>query len=135
MTENLSWSGDGIPASSGGRIYGAGQVAKSYKFNYDNWSTSPITLSWRGCVGCTYLAGQAAQTFYNTDFERVIVALSGLAGYAACGFDSSAATFYLAPWDLGYPNGYYSWGHSNSVSGGCSDLVHFRENHGSGSSS
>lgn len=98
----------------------------SYKFNYDNWSTSAITFAWRGCIGCTYLTSQAAQTFYNSDFELIIVALTGVGGYAACGFDSSPATFYLSPWTEGYPNGYYSWGHSNSVHGGCSDLVHFR---------
>jgi hypothetical protein len=46
-----------------------------------------------------------------------------------------SANFYLNPYIYGYSNGTYSWGHGQSVSGGCSDLVHFRENHGGGSSS
>lgn len=135
LVDNLSWSGNGVPASSNGKITGGSAYAVSYKVNYDNWSTSSISFASRGCIGCTYLTNQAAQTFYNRDFELVIVSLLGIGGYAACGFDSSPATFFLSPWDKGYPNGYYSWGHTNSVKGGCSDLVHFRENHGGGHSS
>lgn len=135
VTDNLTWSGNGIGASSGGVITGGSAYAVPYKFAYDNWSSSGVSFAWRGCIGCSYLTSQAYDTFYNTDFELVVVALTGVSGYAACGFDSRPATFYLAPWTEGFPNGYYSWGHSNSVSGGCSDLVHFRENHGGGHSS
>ncbi len=130
LTNNLHWE------SSNNRITEANATGVSYKFAWDNWSASNMTWTWWGYPSYpSYTEDQVAQTFYNTDFEAVIVAIMGYAGYAACGFDSSPATFYLAPQVKGTPSGYYYYGHLNSVSGGCSDLVHFRENHGSGSSS
>lgn len=136
VTTNLDFAGNGVPASQGGVMWAAGGYASTYQFPYDNWSSSGVSYNWYGCLeACSYVALQSSDTFYNTDFELVVVAIFGLTGYAACGFDSSPATFYLSPYTFGYPNAYYGWGNYNSVSGGCSDLVHFRENHGSGHSS
>jgi len=130
LVSNLNWQ------SNGTAITGVVATPESYNFNWDGWSNSPIgtTLSgyptWPG-----FTAAQYSQTFNNTDFEAVIVALYGEAGYALCGFNSNPATFYLSPFVEGNAQGYYSYSNSNSVSGGCSDLVHFRENHGPGFSS
>lgn len=139
VTTNLAWSGDGRPASSGGHIVsslnGDHSYAVPYQFAWDNWSSSGVSFAWSGCIGCSSLGLRSADTFHNTDFELVVVAIMGVAGYAACGWNGNPANFYLAPTTTGYPNGYYGWSHSSSVSGGCSNLVHFRENHGGGFSS
>ena len=135
LTDNLTWSGNGGPASGNGLITGGSAYAVSYEFPYDNWSASPFTFSWNGCIGCNSLTSQTARTFYNSDFEEIIVQIFGVAGYEACGFNGNPATFYLSPATTGYPNGYYGWGWSSNASGGCSDLVHFRQNNGGGSSS
>jgi len=68
----------------------------------------------------------------NPNFVEHSGLIYGITGFAACGFDPRPATFYLSPHTLGYSNGYYSWSSSNSSSGGCTNLVHFRENHGGG---
>lgn len=130
LTNNLHW------ITNGRRISEANAVAVSYKFHYDNWKTSKITWKWSGFPSNpSFTKAQASQTFYNSDFEKIIVAILGPAGYAACGFNSHPATFFLSPFVEGHPNGSYNVGHANHVKGGCSDLVHFRENHGRGRSS
>ncbi|SDJ43773.1 hypothetical protein SAMN05444157_3360 [Frankineae bacterium MT45] len=126
VTTNLFWQ------ATGGRVVNPSGNAVPYAFSWDGWSSSGVSFKWSGSP-TTQL--QSFDTFHNTDFEKVVVGLLGVAGYAACGWNGSAANFYLAPWVNGIASGYYNWGHSNSVSGGCSDLVHFRENHGGGSSS
>lgn len=131
LADNLGWTSDGSSDVS------AGYNGVPYKFWADGWSDSGVNGSWGGCVGagCTTIEASVTDTWRNTDFEAVLLLTMGAAAYAACGFDTSAATFYLNPYIYGYNNGYYSWGHGQSASGGCSDLVHFRENHGGGSSS
>lgn len=117
-------------------MWGAGGYASTYQFSFDNWSSSGVSYNWYGCLSaCSDIGLQSSDTFYNSDFEAVVVAIFGVTGYAACGFDSRPATFYLSPYTFGYPNAVYGWGNYNNASGGCANLVHFRENHGSGHSS
>jgi hypothetical protein len=129
LTDNLNWYGSGSSISSPS-WYGV-----SYEFPYDNWSNSGISDSWSEGANASWFSGSVAETFNNSDFELIIVAIEGIAGYAACGFNGNPAVFYLAPSTTGYPNGSWTTSWSDSASGGCSDLVHFRQNQGTGWSS
>jgi len=121
-----------------GALGAEAMIGLEYKYNVDNWSASPQTYSFHDDVWKlqstppytfdSQTTGTVSQTFYNTDFETVVIAITGLAGYAACGFDSSPATFYLSPSITINGWGFYSTSWSDSVKGGCSDLVHFRHN-------
>ena len=130
LANNLNWTSDGSSNWS------ASYNGVPYAFAYDGWSSTGVNGSWGGCVApTTSIEASVTDTWHNTDFELVLVAIMGPSAYALCGFDASRANFYLNPYIYGRSNGTYSWGHGQSVSGGCSDLVHFRENHGGGSSS
>ena len=130
LVSKINWK------SNGTSITAITATPVSYKFNWDQWSASPITSYFAGYPSFPgFTSAQYSQTFTNTDFERYLVSILGVAAYAACGFDSSPAIFYLSPGSEGFANGYYDYGSSQSVSGGCSNLFHFRENHGAGFSS
>ncbi len=91
--------------------------------------------------GTSYLSfngGTARQSLIwnswtNTSFENWVVFFMGVAGYAACGFNSSPANFYLQPNVLGYNNATFSTSDTHTKSGGCTDLVHTNYNSGGGS--
>jgi len=102
--------GDVTTSTGSGTYYvnlGAGNAIES--FTYNNWT--------------------------NSDFEAWVVAVLGTAGYAACGFNSNPAMFYLAPNVTGYNNATYNTSWSDTVSGGCTNLVHFNSLSGPGSHS
>ena len=102
--------GDVTTSTGSGTYYvnlGGGSAIQS--FTYNNWS--------------------------NSDFEAWVVAVLGPPGYAACGFNANPAQFYLAPNVTGYNNSSYNASWSDTVSGGCTDLVHFNSLSGTGSHS
>jgi hypothetical protein len=127
LTANLSWS------SNGSSFTGRSANSVAYEFKYDGWSSAGVKSTWiNGNIGASY---ESWDTFTNTDFEEYLIAAIGPSAIAACGMTTAPAVFFLAPTISGNTNGTYSTSHGNNVSGGCSDLVHFRENHGTGSSS
>jgi hypothetical protein len=131
LTTNLNWHW-----YNASQIQEANGTAVPYDFQYDGWSNSGVSFQWYGYPGTpSYTELGSAETFKNNDWEALVIYLLGPAGWAACGGTIKTATFYLNPLVKGVPGGYYYVGYNNSVSGGCSDLVHFRENHGTGSSS
>jgi hypothetical protein len=132
LAPNISWKANGSVITSYSNAY-----AVPYEFKYDGWSGGNVSFSWDGCVGCVNLQLNSSSSWTNTDFEEIIVALTGGSGYAACGFNSNPATFKLSPFIRAGNNGSFAYGHNSpsSATGGCSDLVHFRENHGYGNGS
>lgn len=127
VADNLTWSYNGATWTS------ASATADSYEFPYDGWSNSglpPITFLTPGDGSIYY---EEVEHFVNIDFELLVVALFGPAGYAACGFDSQPAYFTLSPAVRGYGNGDLGGSYGDSVSGGCSDLVHHGSELGFGS--
>lgn len=102
-----------------------------YEFRYDGWSNSgtphpPFNFA------TTSVSVQANETFRNTDFEQMMLAVSaGFPGgtaavFAACGFNASPAVFNLRNYIRGNADGSYYWSYSDSRSGGCADLVRHR---------
>ncbi|PYC65344.1 hypothetical protein C7C46_32650 [Streptomyces tateyamensis] len=132
LAPNISWTANGSTITSYSNAY-----AVPYAFQYDGWSSSGVSFSWNGCVNCENLQLNSSDTWRNTDFEAVIVATMGAAGYAACGFNSDPAVFQLSPFIRAGNNGSFAWGYNSpsGAAGGCSNLVHFRENHGFGNGS
>lgn len=130
LTDNMKW------VSNGRTITQTTSSAVSYKFQWDDWRATALKWTDSGYpFNKTFTKSQVSQTFTNTDFEKLILKLLGPMGLAACGGTTAPAVFVLSPFVEGKPNGTFAVGHSNSVKGGCSDLVHFRENHGTGHSS
>ena len=123
-TNDLGW----YPHGNGNVAEG---VAYPYDFPYDGWSSRGPNqnLNYYGAsafppgVGAGWVLNTWAQ-FRNTDFEEIVVALFGVAGYAMCGFDSSAAVFTHNTNVYGLNSGGRGYWQGDSVTGGCSDLVH-----------
>lgn len=129
VAANLTWNYNGSYVSS------ASAKADSYEFPYDGWSNTglpAISFEWLSDGSVRYYE---PETFVNTDFEDIVLALLGLAGWAACGFSTAPAVFYLDPGVRGYGNGNLGGSWSWSATGGCSDLVHSSVNFGYGSTS
>jgi hypothetical protein len=106
----------------------------AYKFRYDGWSMNPVrpTLTWSW--GPDWGASSSHEQFRNTDFERIIVALFGPAGFAACGFNGSPAVFTHNVTNYGHRNGVDAFAWNDTAKGGCVNLVHHRAWHGAGHS-
>jgi hypothetical protein len=104
----------------------------AYKFRYDGWSMNPArpTLTWSW--GPDWGAANSHESFRNTDFERIIVSLFGLGGYAACHFNGNPAVFTHNVTNYGHRNGVDAFAWNDTARGGCVNLVHHRAWHGSG---
>ncbi|MFG3101015.1 hypothetical protein ACGFZL_10895 [Streptomyces sp. NPDC048182] len=127
LSVNLTYArGQGAILSNSVSAY-----AVPYAFKYDGWSRSGLKNTGIGITSSTVTVNPN-ETFTNTDFEKAMIAIFGPAAWAACGFDTSPAVFYLSPKVVGHASGTYDWSHQNHVKGGCSDLVHFHNWHGYG---
>jgi hypothetical protein len=132
LTVDLTWkhNGSSVPSAS--------YVIKPYEFRYDGWYNSgtphpPFTFKPRS-VNVT-----ASETFVNTDFENLLLAIAAPFGpgavaavIAACGFDTSPAVFKHTESITGKADGSFSWSYHDSKKGGCSDLVHHGSYYGYG---
>jgi hypothetical protein len=107
-------------------------IVQAYKFKYDGWSMTPsrppIAFHW----GSNWGEAATHEQFRNTDFEKIIIAVFGLAGYVMCGFNSDAAIFTHNLQNYGYTNGARAWRWKDNAHGGCVNLVHHRAWHGPG---
>lgn len=136
LVDNMSWK------SNGYQITSVDTSPHSYEFAYDGWTEYGITRSTSGYpLDQSYTKSVFSDSWQNTDFEALMEDVAGAffpggatAVWLACGATNAPANFSLAPAVKAYPSGNFDLGHSESVSGGCHDLVHFRENHGSGTS-
>jgi hypothetical protein len=124
LTTNLRWP-----------LYGAGGSLtarnNAYKFKYDGWSTSGTPTPGISSVSGGWGTG-GSETFKNNDFEYYVIAVFGVAGWAACGYSTATAVFKHNVHVYGYRSGSYYSTWSDTKSGGCSNLVHHRTSYGYG---
>lgn len=129
LADNLTWqtSGWSIPWAS------------AYPVPYMEHIGGDVTTNLGGGTwwssGSNYTENTAYNYWTNSDFEAWVVAVIGPAGYAACGFNSTPANFYLQSSTIGYNNAYFGVGWNSWNSGGCVDLTWLRQNSGPGSGS
>jgi hypothetical protein len=128
LAANLEWDATGN--LDGSKAYGRNNA---YEFKYDGWSNSgtpPVRIT---RYGLNDVENTAGETFKNTDFEEYLsTVLDPAIVWAACGFTYAAAVFSLKVSVWGSPSGTYGHSYDSHVSGGCSDLVHFDGESGSG---
>jgi hypothetical protein len=98
----------------------------NYKFRYDGWTVTPGTPPINWSSGSGWKATSTHDTFRNVDFERIIVALFGPAGFAACHFNFHPAVFTHSLTATGRTNGVFVSHFSDTANGGCVNLVHHR---------
>jgi hypothetical protein len=129
LVDNETWeiSGSSIPWAS------ANMVPYMEHIGGDVTTNLGGNLWWAS--SSTWTESLAQNSWTNSDFEAWVVAVLGVAGYAACGFNSSPADFYLQSDTTGYNTANFGVSWSDSRSGGCVDLTHFSQNDGAGSSS
>lgn len=129
IADNLTWqiSGSSIPWAS------------AYYVPYREHIGGDVTTQTEGNLwwssGSNYTESWSDSSWTNSDFEAWVVAVLGIAGYAACGFNSNPAYFYLQADTAGWNNATFSPGWNSSNSGGCVDLTWLRQNDGPGSGS
>ena len=129
IADNLTWqiSGSTIPWAS------------AYYVPYQEHLVGDVTTRTGGNLwwssGSGYTESWSDSNWTNSDFEAYVVAVMGIAGYAACGFNSSPAQFYLQADTAGWKNATFTAGWDSSNSGGCVDLTWLRQNDGPGSGS
>lgn len=124
LANNLTWP-----------LYGAAgtltATAYAYEFPYDGWSSSGITFSPFYSFNSSYGPGwyiHAYDHFTNNDFAALVYALSGLAGWLACGAQfTTTAHFNHDVSVYGYSNDYRNRAWNDEVDGACADLVHHGE--------
>lgn len=129
IADNLTWqiNGASIPWAS------AYYVPYSEHIGGDVTTRTEGNLWWSS--GSTYTESWSDSSWTNSDFEAWVVAVLGISGYAACGFNSDPAHFYLQADTAGWKNATYTSGWDSSNSGGCVDLTWLRQNDGAGSGS
>ncbi|MFB0620017.1 hypothetical protein [Streptomyces sp. AGS-58] len=124
LTTNLRWP-----------LYGHGGTLSArnnaYKFKWDGWSTSGTPKPSFSTQSDGWGTG-GAETFKNTDFEHIVIALLGPSGWAACGFSTDTAVFKHNVHVYGKRNGNEVSTWHDSKAGGCSNLVHHRRATGFG---
>ncbi len=98
----------------------------AYEFAWDGWSTPGFTEDgpWKSKGNCTSVSLGAVDTFTNSDFEALLVALLGPSAIAACGFDVTPAFYSYSEILTGYDDGSVTTTTSDQDSGGCTDLTH-----------
>lgn len=126
IADDLYWSYNGYSWTY------ASAHANSYEFPYDGWSNSGLPGIQFQYPGDGSIRYYEHEQFVNTDFEEYVLITFGLAGLAACGFSTAPAVFNLDPGVRGYGNGNLGGAYYDSVSGGCSDLVHHGSEFGYG---
>lgn len=100
----------------------------TYYFPYDRWSKpdnpGPEVGYYTSVNGHAWAYMNYTFTeFENTDFEKFMLAVGGVATLAACEFNTSPAYFSHGDETYGYGDGDMSSFMADSVSGGCSNLV------------
>jgi len=131
LANNLTWP-----------LYGAGgtltETAYPYDFPYDGWSSSGVSFSpfyyTSSYGGGWYIS--ASDQFTNTDFATFVYVVFGFAGWAACGFPTTAtAVFNHDVTTYGYSSDARNRSWSDTANGACVDLVHHGEWDGFGTTS
>lgn len=127
LAANLKWPLYGKGGTISGRV-------NPYEFKYDGWSsTGPSPIKFPALPGNAGWSLRETDSFTNNDFAAIVYTLLGPAGWAACGFHlSTTAHFHHDVTVKGYKNNNRGWAWKDSKSGACSNLVHHREQHGSG---
>lgn len=109
---------------------GALGFKSTYDFPYDGWSIpnqyGPDTAAYSNVNGHSWAYMNYDYTqFENTDFEHFMLAVGGVLTLASCKFNTSPAYFQHADEVYGYGDGSMSPYFSDSVTGGCSNLVSY----------
>ncbi|UXY27189.1 hypothetical protein [Streptomyces sp. HUAS TT20] len=124
LTTNLRWPLYGHVGTLSARN-------NAYKFKYDGWSTSGTPQPKFSYQSDGWGTG-GAETFKNTDFEKIVLFLLGPSGWASCGFSTDTAVFKHNVHVYGKKNGSRVSAWHDSKAGGCSNLVHHRTSNGFG---
>lgn len=119
FTSNLRWP-----------LYGAARGTESgvynpYEFRWDGWSnTGTPPLNFYRTSNPNGYALQGAETFSNTDFLAIMVALLGPAAIATC-LGIGTAKYHEDETVYGRDNGNIAYSTGHSKSGACTNLTHF----------
>ncbi len=129
LAQNMTWG-----FNSSNQIVSASAYVVPYRFSWDGWGGGGPSSSVYKNGNYTAAINLAYYQSTNTDFENYVLAILGLAGLAACGFDTSPAVF-TQNMALTGESGGYQVSSADSATGGCSDLVHRDSENGYGSTS
>ncbi len=124
FTSNLKWP---LYGAAGTGLYGR---YNPYQFAWDLWSnTGTPNKNFYRTYSPNGYALQGAESFYNRDFEALLVYELGVAAIALCN-GIGAATFNFDETTYGRFDGSAAYSTNHSKSGGCTNLTHY--NHWAG---
>jgi hypothetical protein len=119
FTSNLKWPLNGAAKGSETGRY------NPYEFKWDGWrNTGTPPLNFYRTTNPNGYALQGAETFYNNDFEALLVAELGPVAIIDC-LGIGTATYHQDETVYGRDNGATAYSTGHSKSGGCTNLTHF----------